>query len=246
MGKIYQVPQQANFDCRELATVLPPERPFSQVIVYSALPPLTMEREMERLYQSISALHSDSKKTIFQFVSSRKGEGCSTILREFGRYLSTKVHKSILLIDDAFKMDQQHAIRVPPGISLQQIMAKGNSVDQAFVQGKKSPVFLCRLLEDTALSVAHNIYEDIGEILSQLRKQFDYILIDSPPLSVSEDALALCSSVDGVILVVEAGKTRSQVVSYTKDRIIQNGGNILGGIFNKQRHYIPNWIYERL
>lgn len=243
---INQATQQANFDGQKLVTVLSPKQPRHQVIVYSALPPLTMEREMERLYQSISALYADPKKTIFQFVSSQKGEGTSTILREFGRFLSEKVNKSILLIDDVSNMDQHHAFRVPPGISLQQIMTKGNSVNWALVQGNESPVFLCRLFEDTSVSNPCNMSEDIGKILSQLRKRFDYILIDSPPLSVSEEALALCSSVDGVILVVEGRKTRSQVVSYTKDRIIQNGGNILGGVFNKQRYYIPAWVYKRL
>lgn len=243
--RINQAPQQANFNGQELVTVVSPKRPRHQVIVNSALPPLTMEREMERLYQSISALYADPKKTIFQFVSSQKGEGSSTILREFGRFLSEKVNKSILIFDDASKMDQHHAFSVLPGISLQQIMTKGKSVNWALVQGNESPVFLCRLFEDTSVSNPANMSEDIGKILSQLRKRFDYILIDSPPLSVSEEALALCSSVDGVILVVEARKTRSHVVSYAKDRIIQNGGKILGAVFNKQYHYIPNWIYKR-
>jgi len=248
MSKFFEALENADAERGLVAQVERVQKVETQVVVLpQGLPPLQMEREMVRLYHSITALHSDSKKNIFQFISSQKDEGNSTILREFGRFLSEKMNKSILIIDaDSFEMDQHYAFGVRPGISLQQIMTDGGPVDKALVRGKQSSVLLCRLLEDNSVNDSHNISEDIREVWIQLRNRFDYILIDSPPMNASEEALALCSSVDGVILVIEAEKTRFQVVSNTKDRIIQNGGNILGAVFNKQRHYIPEWLYKRL
>ncbi len=52
--------------------------------------------------------------------------------------------------------------------------------------------------------------------------------------------------VDGVIIVVEAEKTRWQVALSLKEKIINNGGNILGLVFNKRQYYIPQFIYDRL
>jgi Mrp family chromosome partitioning ATPase len=52
--------------------------------------------------------------------------------------------------------------------------------------------------------------------------------------------------VDGVVLVVEADKTRWPVAQSVKERIIQHGGNVLGMVLNKRRYYIPGFIYNRL
>jgi Mrp family chromosome partitioning ATPase len=52
--------------------------------------------------------------------------------------------------------------------------------------------------------------------------------------------------VDGVVLVVEAEKTRWQVVENLKEKIQNVGGNIIGVVFNKRRFYIPEALYKRL
>ena len=63
---------------------------------------------------------------------------------------------------------------------------------------------------------------------------------------MSADGLAVASKVDGVILVVEAEKTRWQTVRKVKDSISRVGGNILGVVLNKRRYYIPQSIYKHL
>ena len=72
------------------------------------------------------------------------------------------------------------------------------------------------------------------------------IVIDSAPIDTSDEGLELCAVVDGVVMVVEAEKTRSHVISNLKERIVRNGGKLLGVVFNKQHHYIPEWIYKQL
>ena len=81
---------------------------------------------------------------------------------------------------------------------------------------------------------------------TNLKLNFDLVLIDSPPLTVSPDGLAMASKVDGVILVVEAEKTKWRTARYVKEQIERVGGNILGVVFNKRRYYIPQSIYKYL
>jgi Mrp family chromosome partitioning ATPase len=78
------------------------------------------------------------------------------------------------------------------------------------------------------------------------RTRFDLVLIDSPPLETSSDGLAMVRKADGVVLVIEAEKTRWPVVQNLRDSVIQHGGNILGVVFNKRRYYVPGWVYKRL
>ena len=81
---------------------------------------------------------------------------------------------------------------------------------------------------------------------ANLKLKFDLVLIDSPPLMVSPDALALVSKVDGVVLVVEAEKTKWRTARYVREQIEMVGGKILGIVFNKRRYYIPQSIYKNL
>ena len=79
-----------------------------------------------------------------------------------------------------------------------------------------------------------------------VRAAFDLIIIDSPPISESSAILAASSKVDGIILVMAAETTRWPVTARLKERIEKSGGHILGIVLNKQRHYIPDFIYRHL
>ena len=86
----------------------------------------------------------------------------------------------------------------------------------------------------------------LESLFGKLRQQFDFILIDSPPVTHSAVGLALVHKVDGVLLVVEAEKTRWSVARHVKNRLIIAQGNLLGVILNKRRYYIPSFIYKWL
>ena len=85
-----------------------------------------------------------------------------------------------------------------------------------------------------------------AEMQKTAREQFSLILIDSSPVSVSTDSLAICESVNGVVLVLEAEKTRSAVVQNVKKQILMREGNLLGIVFTKRKFHIPKFIYQFL
>jgi Mrp family chromosome partitioning ATPase len=79
-----------------------------------------------------------------------------------------------------------------------------------------------------------------------LRVSFDNILIDCGPLHDSPDAAVLASSVDGVVIVVEAARSRRDQVVNAQRTIEQAGGKFLGFVLNKRRYPVPEWLYRRL
>ena len=79
-----------------------------------------------------------------------------------------------------------------------------------------------------------------------LRVSFDNILIDCGPLHESSDAAVLASNVDGVVIVVEAGRSRRNEILNTQRTIEQAGGKFLGFVLNKRRYPVPEWLYKRL
>jgi Mrp family chromosome partitioning ATPase len=79
-----------------------------------------------------------------------------------------------------------------------------------------------------------------------LRVTFDNILIDCRSLHNASDAAVLASSVDGVVVVVEAGQSRREEIINAQRTIEQAGGKFLGFVLNKRRYPVPEWLYKRL
>jgi Mrp family chromosome partitioning ATPase len=61
----------------------------------------------------------------------------------------------------------------------------------------------------------------------------DAVIFDSPPAAVVTDAAVLASKADGVILIIEAGRTRLGEARQALFNLQQAGANILGGIINR-------------
>jgi Mrp family chromosome partitioning ATPase len=250
MSKVYEALQHARAERdlavpAEKATGLDTRRP--EILGIPGLPSLGMEKEMNRLHQSVRAGLPPSNKVIVQFVGSRKNEGTSTIVSEFGRFLAERAGKYVLLVDaDHTHLSQHRVFKQRPSSSLQDILDEGKSLEGAISQVRNSRLFLTCLSNSRTSNHVSSVSMSDRSVWNRLRSEFDFILIDSPPLSESDESLTLCPIVDGVVVVVEAERTRSQVVASTKNRITQQGGSILGLVFNKQRYYIPEWIYKRL
>jgi protein-tyrosine kinase len=85
-----------------------------------------------------------------------------------------------------------------------------------------------------------------AKFLKEMREQFDYVILDGPPLPKFSELRVICSKVDGVVLVVKAGETRREVALRAKKELEDAGANILGVVINRRKYYIPEWIYKRL
>jgi len=85
----------------------------------------------------------------------------------------------------------------------------------------------------------------LGELIRELKSQFDLILVDSPPVIPYSDASVLSSQVDGVLLVVQSGTTPRDDISQAHATLQDNQAKILGVVLNKQKHFVPERIYRR-
>ena len=72
-----------------------------------------------------------------------------------------------------------------------------------------------------------------SKMIAELRQQFDFIVIDCPPLGSVIDAVLVAKSCDGTILVVESDNLSYKVVQNVKKQLDQSDCKILGVILNK-------------
>lgn len=71
-----------------------------------------------------------------------------------------------------------------------------------------------------------------AELLEQMRQRFDYVLIDAPPVELVSDPAILATQGDGVLLVIDAQKTRKGAVRRSMRSLETVGANVLGTVMN--------------
>ena len=81
---------------------------------------------------------------------------------------------------------------------------------------------------------------------AELRKEFDFVLIDAPPLTRYSDALAFGQLTDGFILVVEANATRREAALRVAENLRAANVRILGAVLNQRTFPIPDSLYHKL
>jgi protein-tyrosine kinase len=79
-----------------------------------------------------------------------------------------------------------------------------------------------------------------------LRREFNYVLVDAPPASGSSCCLSLGPLVDGAVLVLKAGHTRRPAVQRAVNEFENAGIRVLGAVLNQREYPIPASIYKRL
>lgn len=249
MSKIYEALEQAQKERKGLEQI-PHVEIGSEAIqaqeseMYSF--EMEMEDEMLHLYHSIESLLPDRKKRVIQFIGSGEGEGTSTIAREFAR-VAMSLGQSVLLVDgDRHNPTQHFFCNVSPDYCLDDVVERGENPEKALYRVGGSSLFVSLVSRNT--NGGPNVFDSshFVDIWDIMRDRFDLILIDSPPATVSSDAFAMFRKADGVVIVVEADKTRWPVVQSVKEKVAQHGGHVLGMVLNKRKYYIPEFIYKRL
>jgi Mrp family chromosome partitioning ATPase len=82
--------------------------------------------------------------------------------------------------------------------------------------------------------------------LTELRREFDFVLIDAPPLTRYADAIALGQLSDGFVLVLEANATRRESALKVSENLRAANIKILGAVLNKRTFPIPESLYNKL
>lgn len=154
----------------------------------------------------------------------------------------------VLLIDADLRHPRLHTIFERSNErGLSTLLSKQMSTDQALELIETDAVSGLGLLSSGP--VPDNPAELLGseqmpKILTALTANFDYILIDSPPIATFTDGVLLSSMVDGVLLVVHSGKSSGDVVRRSQKMLYDIGSRIFGIVLNQvtQRrsgHYLP-------
>lgn len=249
MSKIYDALTYAQKEgaAQAGAEFLPPPSVSLPVNVQPGGDEIDMEEEMISLYQTITSSLPDIDHPSVLFIGSRSNEGTSTVARQLAKAVSLRMEKTVLLMDlDRSRPDLHVYAGLKPQKTVDEVVKTGDSLEKAVYQVEESSLFVMPLFQRTVVTPRTLDSVKGGGFWGPLKERFDLIIVDSPPATMFPDGPGIVSQVDGVILVVEAERTRWQVALSVKEKIVKSGGTFLGIVFNKRKYYIPRWLYKRL
>jgi capsular exopolysaccharide synthesis family protein len=194
-----------------------------------------------------AAQNPGSKRIII--TSAAPNEGKSTSCCNLGITLA-QTNFNVLIIDCDLRKPAIHKFFKVKGIpGLSEILAGMNDVNDAVqktnfdkvsvICGGTIPPNPAELLGST----------EMDELLHKLSQQFDYILLDTPPINLVTDALALTRMTDGVVLVARQGQTTHPELGHALASLKFANAKVLGTILNgvaRSGHYrYPNHRYRK-
>ena len=181
------------------------------------------------------SLTDNQKCQIFMVSSSLPGEGKSLSSINLA-YSLAQLHKKVLLIDADMRrptLAAKLSISNYPGLS--EFLTGFMGMDELLQNFSDDGVHTLKIL--TAGSIPPNPVELIdsdrmNQAIELLKKQFDYIIIDTPPVDDVSDALVASRFADGVLLVVRHNYCKRAMLKNAIHQFEFVDAKILGTIFN--------------
>ena len=175
----------------------------------------------------------EEKCPVIGVTSSMRGEGKSTTAINLSYVFASKGSKVLLIDADlripsiAKKLDLEHT----SGLA-DLLKSKGSNANTAI-----QPYELENWFVLTSGDIPPNPSELLGSkrmerILNELRQEFDYIVIDLPPVNIVSDAVAISKFITGMIIVVREEHTEKKELERCFRQLKMSNIKLLGCVMN--------------
>lgn len=161
-------------------------------------------------------------------------EGKSTISFETSRSLAESGKKVLLVDSDLRKSVMASRLTKERGITgLSQLLSGQITTEQAIYKSQIEGLDII-----FAGPYPPNPTELVGsaafkELVQEKRDEYDYIIIDAPPLGLVIDAAVMAGVCDGAVLVINTGHIKYRMAQGVKEQLEKSGCKILGVVLNQ-------------
>jgi len=213
---------------------LPPDERTVQLRWVAFKKPHSQAAESYRsLRTSLLLCANGNPPKVLAITSSLPSEGktitavnCATVLAQQGA--------NVLLVDADLRQPSLHeAFGIPQSPGLSGILTGACTERDAAVRAEAIPN-LAMLASGALLDYPAEMLASAKmlDLMDGWRSKYDYVVIDTPPVSMFTDAVVLGSHADAVLLVARTGATTKQMLRHTRDVLQRANVNVAGVVLN--------------
>ncbi|PTL40233.1 CpsD/CapB family tyrosine-protein kinase [Alkalicoccus saliphilus] len=203
--------------------------------------------QFRTLRTNMQFIQIDKRLKTIVVTSPLPGEGKSTTAANLSIVLAQQ-EKRVLLIDtDLRKPSVHHTFKLSNSTGFTNVVTNQVGIKNAVKRTSLANLFILTsgpLPPNPSELLASN---RMKRFLEEIKKQYDYIIFDAPPVNAVTDGLILASYVDGTILVIRNGKTEIDPAKKAVNAVKKVEGNLLGAVLNDcpevNSHY--SYYYEK-
>lgn len=177
-----------------------------------------------------SLKHEGCKR--ISITSSAAGEGKSLTLLNLAISVAEDGNKVLLIDADLRRPSQAHLLNKKESPGLSNVLVNMIKVEKAIHKNVYANLDVL-LSGDMPPNPSELLGSDnMRQLIETLSEQYDYILVDTPPVNVVSDASIVTSWLDGVLLLVRQGQSRKDLVKKAVTNLALTGITPLGFVFN--------------
>jgi Mrp family chromosome partitioning ATPase len=250
MSKIFDALRKAEAEQRPVTPMpafTPEPVPSSEDGLLARPLPESIHRELATLRNSIE-LVVPRKNKVIAFAGAVRGEGTSTLASAYARFLAQEMGTRVLLVDADLTGEGERLSAGPLALAegFLQVVENGLPAGRAVRSFEgNGPHFLPsggHSLQTMQVFAA----ERTRELLRDLGVMYDVVVIDSAPVTLYPEVPVLLSQTDGVVLIVQAERTRREAAQRAMNRLTSAGCNVIGAVMNRRRNVVPGFLYRRV
>jgi polysaccharide biosynthesis transport protein len=185
----------------------------------------------QMLQSNLRFLNPDRTVKTIVVTSSVSKEGKSTVSANLAIALSQMGRKVLLVDADLHHPIQHHIWQLTNAAGLSNVIANQTNLESA-IQGVQDhlSVLPSGAIPPNPLALLDS--HRMASLMEKFSQDYDFVIIDTPPLILVPDVLALGKLSDGILLVVRPGIIDSESTATAKDLLLQTGLEVLGLVIN--------------
>lgn len=191
-------------------------------------------------------LHSEDgkKRQVVLVASANSGEGKTTFACQLAGSLARAGRKTILVDFDLRRPRVHQLMQTPLELGLSEFLSDSlmlGTVIHHTIERHLDVIPAGRINEDALQAVARNGARDL---FKQLRKDYEFVIVDSSPILYVADGGTIGANVDGAILAIRSHVSRMPVVAVACERIEMLGIDIIGAVMVGVRSNLGGYGYS--
>jgi succinoglycan biosynthesis transport protein ExoP len=199
------------------------------------------------LRTSLLLSQADHPPQVILVTSALPREGKTTAAVNLAVTLAQLGDRTLLMDSDMRKPGIRRALNMTTGkdMGLSSYLAGVCSLDDAMILHPAIPNLTVLPTGPVPPSPADLLSSHrMGEGIAELRRQFKFIVIDSPPIMAATDAVILSAQTDGVLLIVRSGETPKEAFTRARDLLAAVKARLLGVVLNAVDSSAPDYYYS--